>query len=339
MIAIHAKTGSFSKAWIEYCQSHDIPYREVDCFGSDIIDQLRGCRALLWHWEHHDPAAALFARQLIASLEAMGIHVFPSTKTCWHYDDKVGQKYLLEAIEAPLVPTHVFYDRKKALEWAGTTTFPKVWKLRGGAGSQNVRLARTYEQARRYIDRSFGRGWGHARFNALKERLWHFRRDRTWQSFLGIARGVARSIVPHEKHRHLRAERGYVYFQDFVPDNDFDIRVVTIGDRAFAIKRHTRDGDFRASGSGRISYEASEIPIDCITLSFEISEKLEAQAMAYDFVFSGDRILLIEISYAFSIPGYVPCPGYWDRSLQWHEGRVWPEQYMIEDVLKAVEAQ
>src|SRR5690606_41519867 len=66
----------------------------------------------------HDALPILFARQLIASLEEMGIHVFPDLNTCWHYDDKVGQKYLLEAIGAPLVPTHIFYDRAAALAWA-----------------------------------------------------------------------------------------------------------------------------------------------------------------------------------------------------------------------------
>lgn len=336
MIAIHTKSGPFAKAWVEYCKARGIPHKEVDCFRSDIVNQLRGCRALLWHWVHNDAYAALFARQLIASLEEMGIHVFPDLNTCWHYDDKVGQKYLLEAIGAPLVPTHIFYDRASALAWAETTSFPKVWKLRGGAGSQNVRLVRTLEQARAHINRAFGRGWGHDRFAALKERVWHFRRDRSWTSFLAIARGAGRAIVPHEKHRHGGVERNYAYFQDFVPDNDFDIRVVTIGDRAFAIKRHTRDGDFRASGSGRISYDMSEIPIDCIALSFSISDRLAAQSMAYDYVFRNGEILLVEISYAFSVAGYRDCPGFWDRGLNWHEGIVSPEDYMIEDVLTAI---
>ncbi|HWV59176.1 MAG TPA: hypothetical protein VN034_00865 [Sphingopyxis sp.] len=285
---------------------------------------------------HNDAYAALFARQLIASLEEMGIHVFPDLNTCWHYDDKVGQKYLLEAIGAPLVPTHIFYDRAEALAWAETASFPKVWKLRGGAGSQNVRLVRTREQARRHINRSFGRGWGHDRFAALKERIWHLRRDRSWASFLAIARGVGRAIVPHAKHRHGGVERNYAYFQDFVPGNDFDIRVVTIGNRAFAIKRHTRDGDFRASGSGRIAYDMREIPVDCIALSFKISDRLAAQSMAYDYVFRDGEILLVEISYAFSVAGYRDCPGFWDRKLNWHEDIVRPEAYMIEDVLTAI---
>ena len=66
--------------------------------------------------------------------------VFPNFNTAWHFDDKVGQKYLLEAIDAPLVPSYVFYSKEMALKWLEQTQFPKVFKLRGGAGSANVKL-------------------------------------------------------------------------------------------------------------------------------------------------------------------------------------------------------
>lgn len=297
------------------------------------MEQLQDCQALLWHWEHHDTVSALFARQLVASVEKMGLPVFPDSATCWHYDDKVGQKYLLEAIGAPLIPTHIFYDRDAALRWAEDTEYPKVWKLRGGAGSENVRLVHNVAQAKALIRKCFGRGWTYSRLSALRERIWHFRRDRSPASLLNIGRGIARAFVPHAAQRDLPVQRGYAYFQDFVPDNRFDIRVVTIGERSFAIKRHTRGDDFRASGSGRISYDPSEIPLPCVQISFDLAEKLAAQSIAYDYVFQNGQILLIEISYAFSVPGYLPCPGYWDKGLNWHDAPVSPEDFIIEDMV------
>ena len=95
MIAIHTSSGNFATEWVAYCKEHRIAFKSVDCFASDIIGKLQGCDALLWHWHYHDFRAALFARQLVASVEQMGLVVFPSTATAWHYDDKVGQKYLL----------------------------------------------------------------------------------------------------------------------------------------------------------------------------------------------------------------------------------------------------
>lgn len=336
MIAIHTKSGTFAPVWVAYCEEHGIPYKEVDCFSSDIFKQLHGCSALLWHWAHYDYRAQLFARQLIASVEEMGLKVFPSTETCWHYDDKLGQKYLLEAVGAPIVPTHVFYDRASALQWVDETTFPKVWKLRGGAGSQNVQLVKTPQAARKIVNRSFGSGWKNSRFHALKDRIWHFRRDPGIRAFLDIGRGIVRAILPHEKNRKSPVQRDYVYFQDFVPENDCDIRVVVIGDRAFAIKRMIRDGDFRASGSGMILYDRAGIPLECVAIAFDVTRTLHAQSCAYDFVRAEDSWQMVEISYAFSAQAYRTCPGYWDRDLNWHAAPVSPERFMLEDILAAL---
>lgn len=333
MLAIHAKSGSFVPAWVQYCLENAIPHKEVDCFASDIVEQLSGCDALLWNWAHYDYRAQLFARQLIASVEEMGISVFPNSATCWHYDDKVGQKYLLEAVAAPVVPTHVFYEKDRALSWVERTSFPKVWKLRGGAGSQNVRLVRTKQQARRAVMRSFGSGWSTSRFHPLRDRIWHFRRDRNLRSFVNIGRGIVRMIIPHENNAKSQSQRDYVYFQDFIPDNDCDIRVIVIGNRAFAIKRMVREGDFRASGSGAIHYERHEVPEECIQIAFDVSKKLRSQSCAFDFVQSDGEWLIVEISYAFSLPAYKQCPGYWGTNLEWYEGPVTPERFMIEDLL------
>src|SRR4051812_11768675 len=100
-IAIHKTEGTFSDRWIAYCEKQSIPYKIVDCYSSDIIKQLQDCTALMWHFHHASPKATLFAKQLMYSVSAAGKKVFPDIDTVWHFDDKVGQKYLLEAIDAP----------------------------------------------------------------------------------------------------------------------------------------------------------------------------------------------------------------------------------------------
>lgn len=338
MIAIHAARGTFSDEWVAYCDSCRIQYRLVDCFASDIVARLEGCSGLMWHWPHYDHRAALFARQLTLALERSGIWVFPGSATSWHYDDKLGQKYLLEAVGAPLAPSHVFYDREVALLWASRTHYPKVFKLRGGAGSENVRLVRSEAEARALIHRSFGRGWRtKSRFHPLKERLWHIRRDRSLASVVNLWRGLARIVVPTADERNGGIERHYAYFQDFIPGNDHDIRVIVIGHRAFAIKRMVRGNDFRASGSGHIIYERDEIPEACVKLAFQLSQALGTQCTAYDFVFDAGRPMVVEISYAFAVTGYANCPGYWSSDLQWYEGKFRPEHFMVEDFVSTVE--
>ena len=137
MIAIHHRLGSFSDKWIEYCDQYNIQYKLVNCYSSNIVEHLKDCTGLMWHWSHYDYKASNFARQLTYSIELSGKKVFPDSRTCWHFDDKVGQKYLLEAIGAPLVKSYVYYGKNEATAWARNTIYPKIFKQRGGAGSLN----------------------------------------------------------------------------------------------------------------------------------------------------------------------------------------------------------
>ncbi|HRN83104.1 MAG TPA: hypothetical protein PK666_12090, partial [Nitrosomonas europaea] len=148
-IAIHARPGSFSDCWIKYCQQKNIPYKTVDCHSSDIIEELGDCSFLMWNWSQTYAEDMLIARGLIKAVESMGIRVFPNSETCWYFDDKVAQKYLMEALGIPMVKSYVFLDRAKALGWARMTKYPKVFKLRGGAGSSNVFLVNDINKAER----------------------------------------------------------------------------------------------------------------------------------------------------------------------------------------------
>ena len=82
-----------------------------------------------------------------------------------------------------------------------------------------------------------------------------------------------------------------VYFQEFIPNNGFDIRVVVIGKRAFAVKRFNRRGDFRASGSGKKEYDHKLFDVELISYSFDLAKKLSMQSMAYDFIYSDEKNL------------------------------------------------
>jgi glutathione synthase/RimK-type ligase-like ATP-grasp enzyme len=335
-IAIHQSKGSFSESWIDHCEQNDIPFKIVNCYDSDIIAQLNGCDALMWHHSHGDYKDVLFAKQLLFSLEHAGIKVFPNFTTAWHFDDKVGQKYLLEAIGAPFVPTYVFYDRMSAVEWASNTSYPKVFKLRGGAGSANVCLVKSKEEALRKIKTAFEKGFSQFdRYGNLKERYNKLMAGN--DTLLGLVKALGRLVIPTEFAKMHGREKGYVYFQEFIPDNSFDIRVIVVGDKAFAIKRMTRKRDFRASGSGNIIYDNYQIDSRCIKVAFDLNEKIRSQSIAYDFVFDeNNNPLIIELSYGFVEKGYDSCPGYWTSDLQWHGGFFNPQGWMVDELINSL---
>lgn len=332
-IAIHNRPGSFSDRWIAFCKKQGINYKEVNAYDNDIVQQLSDCDAFMWHHNHENYRDVLFARQLIYSLESKGIRCFPNFYTTWHFDDKVGQKYLLEAVKAPIVPSYVFYDKREALNWVDSTSFPKVFKLRGGAGASNVKLAHTASEARRFVKIAFGKGFPqYDRFGSLKERYRKWKEGKV--SFVMVLKGLGRLIKSPEFTKMHGVEKGYAYFQDFVPNNTFDIRVIVIGNKAFAIKRLVRKDDFRASGSGHILYDRSELPEDCVRISFETSKKLKTQCIGFDFVRANGYPQIVEMSYGFAIHGYDPCPGYWTEDMHWHEGAFNPQEWMVQEVIK-----
>ena len=328
-IAIHRSKNSFSERWINYCKKNNIAYKIVDCYNTNIIDQLSDCNALMWHFHQASPKDILFAKQLTYSVKAAGKKVFPDFESCWHFDDKVGQKYLLEAVGAPLVPSYVFYSKQEALDWAAATIFPKVFKLRGGAGSANVRLVKNISEAVSLIRKAFGAGFSqYAAWSNLKERIRKYKNGKT--DFFNVLKGVVSLFYQTDFARMAGKETCYVYFQDFIPENLFDIRVIVINQKAFAIKRMVRKNDFRASGSGTILYDKELFDISTIQVALDVSQKLHAKCLAYDFVYQKNIPLIVEISYAFSLIGYDDCKGYWDNNLNWHEGSFIPQDWMVE---------
>jgi len=339
-LAIHLSHGTdfYTDKWIEYCQNNNINYKLVDCYSNDIIDDLKDCDALLWHWLHFDYKAKLFARELIASLDTIDFPVYPNIKTCWFFDDKIGQKYLLESIKAPIVNSYVFFDKQNALNWINSTTFPKVFKLRNGAGSHNVLLIKSKEEAKRYLNKMFGFGFqAYYRSSVLKDKIWQFKRDKTLSSFFKISFGVIRYFFPHRAYSLLPKEKNYLYAQDFIPNCDHDIRVFVIGNRAVTKKRMVRDNDFRASGSGKMSWDIGEEGKECVRVAFEITKRLQAQSLAFDFIRDSDGYKIVEISYTASPRGFPKSPGYWTKDLEWIETPLRVEYFIIEDLIDSLE--
>lgn len=335
-IGIHQREHSFSNDWIKYCEENNIDYKIVNAYDSDIVEQLSDCDAFMWHFNHSFYKDLLFAKQLLYSLEIAGKKVFPNYNTCWHFDDKVGQKYFLEAIKAPIVKSYSFYNKSDAKKWIDNVELPLVFKLTGGAGSSNVQLVKNYNQAHWLINKAFGRGFSQLnRWGQLRERFRLVKEKK--KNILTFLKGFYILLFGTEFSKMFKKEKGYVYFQEFIPNNNFDIRIIVVGDRAFAIKRMTRENDFRASGSGNILYAKDEFDERCIRIAFDVNDKIKAQSIAYDFVFDvNNNPLIIEISYGYDKRVYIDCPGFWDRNLVWHQGKFSSTKWIVEDLIKSI---
>lgn len=334
-LAIHHRAGSFSDSWIEYCKKNNIEYKVVNAFTTNIIEHLKDCNALMWHHTHGNLKDVLTAKRILFALEHTGKKVYPDFKSNWFFDDKVAQKYLFEAIGAPLVPSYVFYDKSEALDWARNTTFPKVFKLKAGAGARNVRLIKERSLAIEIINKAFSKGISqHNVRNAIRDDLIRLKKTK---NVINLFKAGARPFMKSEHNHFLNRERGYVYFQDFVPDNAYDTRVVVIGNKAIAERRFVRKNDFRASGSGEFTYD--NINLKAVQIAFDVARALKLQSVAYDFVEDeGGSPLIVEMSYGFGVKGISGAPGYWDVDLNWYNEPVRPQEWILEDFLKELKS-
>lgn len=130
-------------------------------------------------------------------------------------------------------------------------------------------------------------------------------------------------------------EKGYVYFQEFIPNNKFDTRIVVVGSRAAAARRMVRKNDFRASGNGNFCYD--NINLKAVEIAFNIAEKLKLQSVAFDFVEDEhSNPSIIEISYGFGTSGIIKVLGYWDSTLKWHNEEFKPQECIIECLIKSL---
>lgn len=338
-IAIHNDNKSYSVRWIEYCKEKSIDHKIVNCFENNIIEQLKECDALLWHYYHNDYRSQLFAKQLLFSLEQSGKVVFPNFRTGWHFDDKVGQKYLYESLGIKIPSTNIFYTRQDALQWAYTATFPKVFKLRNGSAGTHVRLVKSFRTAQKLINKSFRRG--HPQFNRwgyFKNRLNLFRNDK--DSLAGVIKGFLRLFIPTQQERMTTPEKSYIYFQDFIPNEGFDYRIEIVGNYCIAMVRYVRKKDFRASGGHDDHFDKELIPKDVLDFAFDIYDKIGAQSCAMDIIRNREtnELFLIENSYCYGLDDDEFMHGFWDRYGKLHnkpfDSRDWMIETVIDEILR-----
>lgn len=118
-----------------------------------------------------------------------------------------------KAVGTPLVPTYMLYDLKEVLRWIDRTSFPKVFKLRKGTGSVNVKLVHSATAARALAERAFSFGFSpgpHYGQDVLK----HYRATKKHGDLLKAAKRIPRALATILNDREMmEVEKEYVYFR------------------------------------------------------------------------------------------------------------------------------
>lgn len=333
---VYAHSGSWADEWASYCSANDIEHNAIDFFGAGSPGMLRHYDIALWHFGNYSLQEMLFARSILNAAEHGGTQVFPNSQTSWHFDDKVAQSYLLEAANAQIPKWWHFVTEDACIRWIEEEAhFPIVAKLRNGSGSMNVRLLGDAATAKRFTRTMFGRGRDPSPRIGFKV----VSNARSARDLTALRNRLARApefFRTRARAREFPRERGYVYFQEFVPNSGLDFKVVVIDEKLSFIGRRVRKGDFRASGGGDLTFDRSHIVSSIIESAFQTSEVLGFQCMGYDFVVDTETEIpkIIEISYGFSHAALLEAGGYFDRSGQWYPEPLNAPHAILESLLR-----
>ena len=273
------------------------------------------------------------AENIIPIIEThMKIKCLPDLASSWSYDNKIRQYYLSIEKQLPMIKSWIFWDKEKAISFINCSDYPIVSKLKGGAGSRNVVLLKSKKEALKIVNAMFGKGVFLAKIpisNNISRK--YFDTTKLFKKIILSLIRYSQGVTPVDLH--WNKDKDYAYFQKFLPNNDYDTRVTIIGKRAFAFRRFNRPDDFRSSGSGNVDHDHKKIDLIFVKEAFKVSKKLNAQTMAYDFIYNGKKPEFCEMSYTYHDSYIHKCPGYWDEDFNWHKGHYWPQYLQLLDCL------
>ncbi|MEY8861417.1 RimK family alpha-L-glutamate ligase [Tenacibaculum singaporense] len=315
-------TTNWSLAWEEYCKKNNIAYQIVNPYKIEVVKTLLKFDIILWHYSNYSFKDMLMAKNVLNTLEDRGKKVFPSFKDAWHFDDKLAETYLLESVEAPMPKSFYYYsltELDKAIN-DKKMSFPIIAKLRGGSGSHNVKKIDSVEELRKYGKQMFTSGLSSAPSLMYKASS-NIKSSKNLKIFIKRAKRIPEFLRSLSNAKKFNIERGYVYLQEFIPNDGYDLKVVVVGDKLSFIGRNIREGEYRASGGGSLFYEREKVTKEVIDSAFKTSDELGFKCMGYDYVVNSKtgKGIIIEISYGFSHQALLDANGYFDRNGKWHE--------------------
>lgn len=322
--------------WIEYCQENKIDYEIVNPYDNQIIDKLKKFNCLLWHFGNYIYQDMLFARSILYSAKQLGLDIFPDFHTAWHFDDKVAETYLLQSINAPIPRSQMFYDFSKFSNYVNDNMeFPSVAKLRCGSGSHNVKLLKTKKEALAYGKQMLLRDGYNPAPSLLYKASSNIKSAKNLKTYIARAKRIPEFIRTLRAAKKFANEKLYVFLQEFIPNDGYDLKIVVVGDKLSFFSRDIRRGEFRASGGGSFNYDKTRVPKNVIQSAFKISDELKFQCIGYDYVVdnkTGDG-KVIEISYGFSHAALLAAGGYFDRQGDWHSEPMNAPKELLKNIL------
>jgi hypothetical protein len=176
------------------------------------------------------------------------------------------------------------------------------------------------EEAKSYARRMCGKGDSPAQSLVYKTYS-KVQSTHDWKTFKHRVKQIPNFLKARRFGKGMPVERGYCYFQKFIENAGYDLKVAVVGDKCSFLNRSVRAHDFRASGGGTIKYDKSCINEAIVRSAFKTAKALQMQCVGFDYVVdrNGGEGKIIEMCHGFDSDAIYGCGGYWDQDLVWHD--------------------
>jgi len=190
-----------------------------------------------------------YIRDCMMYLKSLGNTLIPSFELFCCHENKGWQELLKNNLGIHSLDCH-YFSSKRELE-AYQICFPKVFKTLTGSNSTGVALVNSKEDILRELRK-------HEAAPSLAQKLdfWrrkHLRKKKVFPGYPDY--DLYRDALCYQDY--MSPEIPFV-LQEFIPGLSYDYRVIVLGDRYFISKRHTKAGDFRASGAKLFDFELQQ---------------------------------------------------------------------------------
>lgn len=234
--------------WTKYerfLKNNGILFEYYDIHQSNWLSASNSFDVIIWATEGKLPQIEEQKRKTYILEKYCGKNCFPSYETLMWHEDKIFQYEWLKMSGFPVIETFISYSYPEALDKVQNSQYPLVTKQPIGAGSLGVELIGNSKSAINILQQAFS--------PAGRATYWPYIR-----------------------------QKDYVYFQNFQPNEGYDLRVIVVGDKVLGYYRDVPQGEFRASGMGLVRKDA--LPDEAIRLARAISQKLDLVIVAVDML-------------------------------------------------------
>ncbi|WP_417685378.1 hypothetical protein [Pseudidiomarina gelatinasegens] len=212
---------------------------------------------------HQNKDVKSYINDILLARFSQRSNIIPSLAQVFAHENKGVMGVLSSELGLNLVPQdyHLHYNSPKL-------TYPIILKTIDGAGSKGVSKSSSSNQTSRFVRR------------VLIQQA-------TLSGIIQVAKNVIKRLLGNLNYAKYFKRHARFVSQKFIGNLDCDYKVLVFFDKAYVLKRLVREGDFRASGSGKFYFE-KEVGASILNTAFEARRKLNTPYVSLDIAVEDD---------------------------------------------------